>query len=120
MLFAFFFLLLCQLTGEAIVYLFRLPLPGAVVGMLILFGYLFIRGDVPPALEKTSNWILSLLALLFVPAGTGIMAHWDLLRQEWLPIVAVLILSTLLTLVFTAYSVRWIARLTSQEGRAGQ
>lgn len=117
MLIAFFILLLCQLIGEAVVYLFKLPLPGAVIGMLILFGYLFIRGDVPPALEKMSNWILSLLALLFVPAGTGIMAHWDLLRQEWLPIVVVLILSTMLTLIFTAYSIRWLARLTGQNGR---
>lgn len=108
-------LLLFQLAGEVLVQALALPVPGPVVGMLLLYAALTARGPVPAALTRTAHAVLSHLSLLFVPAGVGIMAHFALIRQEWAPVVLTLVLSTTLTLLVTAYTLR---RLIERGGSA--
>ncbi len=65
-------LLVYQLTGEILVRLLGLPIPGPVLGMVMLFVTLMIRGSAPPdSLSEASSALLSHLSLLFVPAGVG-------------------------------------------------
>jgi len=106
-------LLLFQLLGEAIVIVLQLPVPGPVVGMLLLFLALLVRGRVPKELESTSKGLLNHLALMFVPAGTGVVAYLALLRQEWLPITVALIGSTVMTIAVTALTLQTVIRWRS-------
>lgn len=99
-------LLLYQLAGETLTLLFELPIPGPVIGMALLFATLVIRGAVPPDLRATGNTLLQHLSLLFVPAGVGVMLHFQRIANEWLPIVVALVLSTLLTIIVTAFVLR--------------
>ena len=94
-------LLFCQLIGELIVLFLDVPIPGPVVGMLLLFLGLMIRGEIPEPLSQTANGLLEQLSLLFVPAGVGVMTHLTLLGNQWLPLSASLIVSTLLTIAVT-------------------
>jgi holin-like protein len=99
--------LIYQLIGEVCARLLGLPVPGPVLGMLLLFGTLLIRRRSNPTLDDTSNTLLSHLSLLFVPAGVGMIAHLELIADEWLPIVLTLVLSTLITMAATA-GVMWL------------
>jgi holin-like protein len=103
-------LLVCQLAGEVIARLTHIPVPGPVVGMLLLFAALLIRGGIPAELEKVANTLLSHLSLLFVPAGVGIMVHLRLIAAEWLPITVALVASTALTIVVTGLVMQFLAR----------
>ena len=75
-------LLACQLAGEIFVRLSHLPIPGPLVGM----------------------------ALLFVPAGVGIMMHLDLIESGWLPIGVALLASTALTIAATGLIMQRLAK----------
>lgn len=97
----FALLLTCQLLGEVFVLWSHLPVPGPVIGMLLLFVGLMLRGGAPKGLARVVDGLLAHLALLFVPAGVGIMLHLGALRQEWLAITVALVASTLLTLTTT-------------------
>jgi putative effector of murein hydrolase LrgA (UPF0299 family) len=99
----FILLLVCQLAGEILVMASGLPLPGPVIGMLLLFITLMVRGGVPDGLEKMAGALLSNLSLLFVPAGVGVMLHAELLGREVLPIALSLVLSTLITIIVTGW-----------------
>jgi holin-like protein len=99
-------LLVYQLVGEILVVSFALPVPGPVVGMALLFASLVLRGEASTDLQDTANGLLRHLSLLFVPAGVGVMAHLHRLANEWLPIAASLVLSTLLTIGVTALVMR--------------
>ena len=94
-------LLFCQLIGELIVLFLEIPIPGPVVGMVLLFLGLLIRGNIPEPLSQTANGLLGQLSLLFVPAGVGVMTHLTLLGNEWLPLSVSLIVSTLHTIAVT-------------------
>jgi putative effector of murein hydrolase LrgA (UPF0299 family) len=110
MLGAFTLLLVYQLVGEVIVHLAGLPVPGPVVGMLLLFLTLTLRGAAPEALRETCQALLSHLSLLFVPAGVGVLLHFKRLGAEWLPISVALVASTVITVGVTALIMRWLQK----------
>ena len=113
---AFTWLLVFQLAGEIVAQALGLPVPGPVLGMAFLFCALVWRGSVPVALTDATNMILKNLALLFIPAGVGVMVHVARLRDEWLAITLALVVSTLTAIVVTA----WVLdRLLRAKGRGG-
>lgn len=118
MLQAFTTLLGLQLLGEILARALHLPLPGALVGMLLLAALLLRRGEPPAWLEPAAQGLLRHLGLLFVPAGVGIIAYTDLLARAWLPLLLTLLLGTMLTLVITAWSLRLLLLLGAQRARS--
>lgn len=110
MLGAFTLLLVYQLAGEVLVQLTGLPVPGPVVGMLLLFLSLAARGSAPQWLRESCQGMLAHLSLLFVPAGVGVLLHFQRLGAEWLPIVVALVASTVLTIAVTALVMKALQR----------
>lgn len=113
-------LLLCQLIGTAIQQVFALPIPGAVIGMVLLFAILIMRGKHDDGLGKTARTLLRYLPLLFVPAGVGVMDQFGLIAKEWLPITASLVISLLATIAFTGIVMQFCLRLTGPRTRSKQ
>ncbi|WP_129675403.1 CidA/LrgA family protein [Candidatus Chloroploca sp. Khr17] len=112
-------LLVFQLLGEVLVRAMGVPIPGPVVGMLLLFGALKLHGRVPDTLHKVSEALLNNLSLLFVPAGVGVMVHLNLLRTGWWQLLVTVIVSTLITLVVTALTMQGLVRV-QRRARGGQ
>lgn len=103
--------LVLQLCGEAISYALGLPIPGAVLGMLFLLIALFLSDTLIEKVRLTASVLLAHLALLFVPAGVGIIRHIERIQIEWVAIALILIVGTGITMVVTALTVQWSAKL---------
>ncbi|MDT7952953.1 MAG: CidA/LrgA family protein [Acetobacteraceae bacterium] len=102
-------LLVCQLVGELMSRGLHLPVPGPVLGMIILLAGLLARGrdgETPPALEQAADALLGNLGLLFVPAGVGVVLYGPLLARNWAPIATAVLLGTVLAIGFTG----WLAQ----------
>ncbi|MBU1365674.1 MAG: CidA/LrgA family protein [Gammaproteobacteria bacterium] len=109
-------LLVFQLIGEVLARSLDLPIPGPVIGMILLFVTLLVRGGPGEELQTTSQNLLQHLSLLFVPAGTGIMVHLHRVSDEWLPLLVSLLVSTLATLVVTALVMKLCQRHPAATG----
>jgi holin-like protein len=103
-------LLVCQAVGEVLAFVVRLPVPGPVLGMALLLGFLLLRPTAIDALRPTSLDLLKHLSLLFVPAGVGVMLHVARLADEWLAVSVALVASTALAIAVTALVVQWTSR----------
>jgi holin-like protein len=103
-------LLVFQTIGEVLSYALKLPVPGPVLGMILLLALLLARPATVARLRPTSLELLKHLSLLFVPAGVGVMLHLARLGREWLPITVALVASTALAIAVTALVVTWTAR----------
>jgi putative effector of murein hydrolase LrgA (UPF0299 family) len=110
MLLAILTLVLMQLIGEALVRFLDVPLPGALLGFLLLFGALVVHGRLPKGLRDTSNHTLPHLMLLFIAPVAGIMLHFDRIASEWLPFLVACIAGTAVTIAVTALTFRWALR----------
>lgn len=113
MLFYITVLLVCQLAGEVVARAAGLPVPGPVVGMVILFVGLVVKGRIPAPLDTIASGLLANLSLLFVPAGVGVMIHLRLIADEWLPISAAVVASTLVTIAVTGLVMSALGRRPS-------
>ncbi len=109
---AFLALLACQLTGEILARGLALPLPGPVLGMLLLAAALALRGRVPENIARVARGLLDNLSLLFIPAGVGIIAHLSRLADAWLGLAVTVLVSTAVTLVVSAATLRWLMGAT--------
>lgn len=112
-------LLVFQLIGEVLVHFARLPIPGPVVGLLLLFLGLCLRGGIAASLRDTANGILQHLSLLFVPAGVGVMVHFSRVAHEWLPILSAVLVSTALAIAVSALVMQRLMRGRSGADDAG-
>jgi holin-like protein len=113
-------LLVFQLAGEFLVAWSGLPVPGPVLGMVFLLAFLAAMRRVPGDIGPVAQTLLRHLSLLFVPAAVGVIVHVERIEDEWLPILAALILSTILTIAVTAAVFRLVVRATGGEGEADE
>ncbi|MDX1464989.1 MAG: CidA/LrgA family protein [Halomonas sp.] len=110
-------LLACQFAGELLAKGMLLPIPGPVIGMVILLAALLVRGKVPSSLRLAGEGLLRYLTLLFVPAGVGLMVHFELIGADLWPIAVTLVVSTALTLGVTAWVLERLQRRRAARAR---
>jgi holin-like protein len=102
-------LYLFYLIGDYVQTLFHLPIPGSIVGLLLLFVLLLCKVIPVHWIENGSNTILSYLPLFFIPATAGIVNHLDIFNGRGLLLILVLIVSSVLTIGAAAHSSQWLA-----------
>jgi len=116
-------ILLCQLVGEVIVRGLVLPMPGPVVGLLLLLLLLLARdrfnvlarGPLQEGgVENASRGLLANLSLLFVPAGVGVVQKLDLIAEHGIAIAVVLAISVVVTLLVTVATFLLASRLMAR------
>ncbi len=103
-------ILFCQLIGEIIVRMMKLPIPGPVIGMVILFCGLVLRREIPSELETLGGFLHRHLPLLFVPAGVGIITNLELLMKSWAAFAGAIIVGTILTISITSVIMQFLNR----------
>lgn len=112
-------LLLAQMVGLAAEALLGLPIPGVVIGLvlLVVLGLLRPTRAVVRAAEPAATPLLAHLQLLFVPPGVGIVLEMHALAQNALPIALAVGGSFVATLLLSGALLQ--ALLRRQDRRRG-
>ncbi|MBW4082683.1 CidA/LrgA family protein [Paenibacillus sp. S150] len=97
------------LAGDYLQKLLHLPVPGSIVGLLLLFILLLFKIVPVKLIEDGSLFILAYLPMFFIPATAGIMNHLDIFSGRGLLMIGILVVSSVLTMVVTAHASDWIA-----------
>ena len=98
MITGFSIIFLCLLLGEGAARLLRLPVPGNVIGMVLLTTALMLGIVRLDQVKAAAEGLLKHLSLLFIPTGVGLLLYGDLLKTAWLPISLSLVVSTIIVL----------------------
>lgn len=93
-IFGFYFL------GESISRFLSLPVPGNVLGMILLTIALLSGVIDLQDVEREAEFFVDNISIMFIPPGVGIILYFGLLKEEIVPIVGTLVLSFVITLVF--------------------
>lgn len=101
-------LILFQLVGTALNILFFPIIPGPILGFLLLFIFLLIRGETSADLDAAANSLLKYLPLLLVPPAVGIMAHWDVVKTSLWAVIGSLFISIVVTIVFAGWLMQYL------------
>ena len=93
-------LVLFQLLGTALNHLLVPVLPGPIIGLLLLLGFLMVRGQVSEPLSLAASSLLRYLPLLLVPPAVGVMVYATDIAADFWAIAGALVLSLLISMAF--------------------
>jgi len=77
--------------------------PASLYGMMFYCLLLKLNLVSPDKVEKTNQWLIRYMGICFVPAGVGIMNHFDLVKSYGFTILSIIIVSTFVLLTFVAW-----------------
>lgn len=109
MLSGFIQILLFQSLGELASKLILPFLPGPVIGLVLLLGWLIIKEEINPSLALVGEGLSQYLGLLFVPAAVGVVLFLPQLKNNALAIICALVGGIILTISSVALILKWIA-----------
>lgn len=97
-LIGFFIIYGIYLLGEFIQKIFHVPIPGNVIGFIIMF--LLLKFDIlkEKFIKDTAELLIGYLVLFFIPYLVKIVLYIDILREEFIPITISLLGSYVLLL----------------------
>lgn len=113
-------ILICQLIGEAVVRGLGVPVPGPVLGLMMMLALLLLRDRYPSMalgplrgdeIVGVARGLLANLSLLFVPAGVGIIQLINVLLEHGWAIAVALAVSVIATLLITAGTFLIVSKL---------
>lgn len=104
------YILSFSLLGEVLSKVFTLPIPGSVIGMLLLFLALQFKLLKVKDVETVGGFLLGNLSILFLPAGVGIMVYFPVIKDTWWLLLIISLLTTAFTIGFVGLIVQGVKR----------
>jgi holin-like protein len=89
--------------GSAVKAIVPIPIPSAMVGLLLLFLSLLLGVVKLEWVEQGGNWLLAELLLFFIPSAVGIVNYDDMLSWQGFMSVLLIGLSTFIVIGSTAF-----------------
>jgi len=105
MLTSFAMLVLFQVLGGLLQQVTGLPVPGPVIGVMLLLTGLIIDGSVPDRLERTAAGTLPYLPMLFVPGAVGMVGREGLVRGDWPALATATMVSSVAAICLTSLTI---------------
>lgn len=99
--------LLCEFISKSL----NLPIPGNILGMLLLLFLLIMNIVKIEDIDTVTNFFLDHLAFFFIPAGVGLLSSIFLIKDIWLKVTVVCFATTLLVIVVTGIIVQFISKI---------
>ena len=106
-------------AGELLKFLLPLPIPASIYGLVIMFAALCTGILKLEHVEKTADFLVNIMPLMFIPAGVGLMKEWGALSEIWLPFAVTIVVTTVVVMAVTGRVTQWVMRKskTSKSGK---
>ncbi|MEA5091663.1 Antiholin-like protein LrgA [bioreactor metagenome] len=111
----FAILLFIQFVGTWIIGALHIPLPPALLGMVLLTIALLTNVIKINWVEDTCTVLIEKMGMLFVPAGISILLYKDAILKEWFAIFATIFFSSIIVIVTTGLFVDILLRRRRKE-----
>jgi holin-like protein len=92
---------LASFLGELLYTSLDLPIPGNILGMLLLLLFLLTGLLKLSMIEDVSNFMLKHLPFFFIPAAVGLITSFSLLEGKWTALVFIVVISTFIVAAVT-------------------
>ncbi len=105
-----------SLLGEALQALIPLPIPAAIYGLVLLFVALCTGLLKPEHIADTADFMIGIMPLLFVAPAVKIMAYWGIIKENWIPICSIVVVSTFVVFAVSGLVTKWLRKGGKQDG----
>lgn len=85
----FLIILSISFIGEILKAVLPLPVPASIYGMAILFVCLLTGVLKLEQVRGAGKFLIEIMPVMFIPAGVGLMASWDILQPMLVPVAVI-------------------------------
>ena len=103
-------ILIISLIGEGLSIGLGLPIPGSILGLILLFLALQFKWLRLRHVNVVGGFLLTNMTILFLPAAVGIMEKFDVIAPVWLPIVLIGCITLIINFILIAVVVNYVKR----------
>ena len=90
----FLIILAFSFAGELLRFIIPLPIPASIYGIVLLFSALKLKIVKASHIRETADFLILIMPILYLPPAEGVMESWGLIKANWLPYIAVTVIST--------------------------
>ena len=109
-LFQFCIILIICFVGEILHAFIPLPIPASIYGLVIMFMLLAFKIIKLEKIEKTADFLLQIMPLMFIPPAVGIISVWADLKNILVPFFLIIILTTIIVMVCTGKATEFVIK----------
>ena len=102
--------LIISFLGEVLKYMIPLPIPASIYGFVMLFLALHVRLLRVEQIKEVSDFLITIMPIMFVPAGAGLVQSWAALSDIAIPVSVITVLSTVLVMAVSGRVTQWLIR----------
>ena len=113
-------ILIFSFIGDILNHIIPLPIPASIYGMVLLFIALSTKIIKLNQVETTAEFLLSIMLIFFVPASVGIMDTFFAYKSSMLPIIIIVIISTIIVMITTGLVSQFIIKLRNKKGKGAK
>ena len=95
----------------------HLPLPGNILGMIILLILLCTKIIKVEQVDDVATFLLDHLAFLFIPAGVGVLNAMDVLNGHIIQLLIIVITSTMVIMAVTGVVVESVMKIMDKKNK---
>ena len=91
-------ILIFSFIGEILHSLIPIQVPASIYGLVLLFIALLTGIIHLPQVKETAKYLIEIMPLMFIPAGVGLLESWGNLKSILVPVLLLLVASTILVM----------------------
>ena len=116
----FLIILLISLIGEGLRAVLPFPVPASIYGMILMFAGLMTGIIKLDHVKETGKFLIEIMPVMFIPAGVGLMASWDVLKPILLPAVIITVVVLVDVMVVSGRVAQAIIRHGKKKDKAAE
>lgn len=101
--------------GELCHSLIPAPIPASIYGMVLLFLGLWTKIIKLEQVKEAGQYLVAIMSVLFVCPAVGLLNCWDVIRENFLPIVAVTVISLVITFAVSGMVTQMLVKKEEQK-----
>lgn len=118
-LFQFCIILIICFIGEIFHAFIPLPIPASIYGLVIMFILLSFKIIKLEKIEKTADFLMQIMPIMFVPPAVGIITVWADLKNILIPFALIVIVTTVIVMVVTGKTTEFIIKCDRRKNNEG-
>lgn len=112
----FFIIILFCIIAEILATVLPLPIPAAIYGFVLLFLALVAKVVKPEHIDKTADFLISIIGVFFVAPAVNILAYYDVIAPALVPVCIIVASSTFVVFGVAGLVTQWLRRKEQKNG----
>ena len=110
LLYQFGIIMFVTFLGEFLHCLIPLPIPASIYGLLLMLAGLMTKVIKLEQVKIAADFLIEIMPLMFIPAATGLMTSWGIIRAKLFAYLAIAVITTVLVMVVSGRVTQFFLR----------